>query len=139
MVMQTTLSELTVNAQADVMAGLLDGGYIDVMTGPQPNGTDEQVTTQRVLVVMTFSKPAFTSAQGGVIAANPIGAGVGVADGEAKWFRAYRADHRTPVFDGSAGKGAGNNMSLPSKMITEGVTVGCSGLTHTVRKSMPGI
>lgn len=139
MPLNTQLSDVAVEAQADVLAALLDGGFVDVMTGPQPDSGDDPVTTQRVLVTMRFGTPAFVRSDSGVIVANPMSSGVAVADGEPKWFRTYRTDHTTPVFDGSAGKAQDNNMVLPAKTIVAGVTVGCSGLTHTVRKSMAGI
>jgi hypothetical protein len=139
MALDTKLSDLAVTVQADALAGLLDNGFVDVMTGPKPDSANEPVTTQTVLVTLSFGKPAFLKSVGGVIAANAIAPGVAMGRGDATWFRAYRADHTTPVFDGSAGKGKGFNMELPAKTIVEGVTVGCSGLTHTVTKSMPGI
>ena len=139
MPLNTQMTDFAVEVQADALAVLLDSGYIDVLTAPQPDNGNETITTQTVLVTMSFGRPAFMKSDAGVISANPINAGMGIADGDPRWFRAYRADHKTAIFDGSAGKAKDNNMVLPAKTIVEGVTVGCSGLTHTVRKSMPGV
>lgn len=134
----TQLSDLAVNTQGDALGALVDGGFIDVMDGRKAASGDEEVTTQRVLVTMTFGKPAFRPSASGILSANGITAGVATLSGEPSWFRAYRADHKTGVLDGTAGtKDA--NMILPAKTIVEGVTVGCSGLTHSVVKSMAGI
>jgi hypothetical protein len=135
--LETKLSELTVNTQGDAMAKLLDGGFVDVMTGPKPADGDEKITTQRVLVTMTFGRPAFKATKSGVMNANPLTPGIGVAEGDPEWYRAYTPDRR-PVMDGTAGK-SNANMVLPVKTIVEGVTVGSLSFTHTVSKSLPGI
>lgn len=139
MARKTTMSTLAVNIQANAIANLLDGGFVDVLTGPQPEFSDDPLTTQKVLVSMRFGSPAFRQAEDGVIVANPITSGVGVRDGRPEFFRTYRPDHQTSVFDGSAGREKDNNMILPAATIAEGVTVGCSGLTHVVRKVMTGV
>lgn len=138
MARNTQLTDAAVSVQADAMAALLDGGFVDVMSGAQPASGDTPIDTQKVLVVMSFGKPAFRPASLGVIEANTIAPGIAIATGDPTWFRAYRADHKTSVFDGSAGK-TNANMILPAKTIVEGVTVGCSSLTHTVVKSQAGI
>ncbi len=137
MALATRLTTLVVNAQADVLAKLLDGGFVDVMDGRQPDSADEAITTQTVLVTMSLGSPAFLGAVGGTIAANPLGPGIAQVQGDPTWFRAYRSDHRTPVFDGSAGR-KDTNMILPVKTLVAGLTVGCSGLTHTVAKMLTG-
>lgn len=136
--LNTQLTTLAINKQAEVLGELLDNGFVDVMDGAQPRNADEPITTQRVLVTMTFAKPAFREAKDGVIAANRLMPGVAIETGDPTWYRAYQSDHKTVVFDGTAGmKNA--NMILPAKTIVQGVTVGASGLTHTVVKSMAGI
>lgn len=137
--LQTKMSSFAVAVQADALAALLDGGFIDVMSGDQPDNGGDPITTQRVLATMSFGKPAFLKSVDGILSANPINSGVGVTDGDPRWFRAYAADHKTAVFDGSAGKGKDFNLQLPAKTIVEGVTVSVTNLTHTVRKSMAGI
>jgi hypothetical protein len=144
MPLDTNLSELTVNIQGDAAARLLDNGFIDVLTGPKFKTPDEEITSQVVLVTLSFGKPAFKATVGGVMVSNPISSGIGVSTGDPVQFRAYPEDRRSFVLGGTAGKGKGEdgkgfNMELPAKTIVEGITVGCSGLTHMLRKSMPGI
>lgn len=137
MALQTRLTNLAVNSQADVLARLLDGGFVDVMDGKQPDTGDDPITNQNVLVTMRFGSPAFLEAVGGTIAANALLPGIALTQGDPTWFRAYRADHKTVVFDGSAGR-SNANMLLPVKTLVPGLTVGCSGLTHTVAKASTG-
>lgn len=140
MALDTKLSDLAVTVQADALAALLDNGFVDVMSGKKADTANDPPTAENVvLVTLAFGAPAFLKSVGGVIAANALMPGIAMGRGDPVWFRAYRADHTTGVFDGSAGKGKGFNMELPAKTIVEGVTVGCSGLTHTVVKAMPGI
>ncbi len=139
--LNTQLSEATVNAQADATARLLDDGYVDVMDGTQPKSSDEAITTQKVLAVFRYGKPAFRSAVDGIIDANTLTGEAARASGKPTWYRAYRSDHKTAVFDGSAGKKGGKeryNMELPADTIIEGVTMGCPSLTHAVAKASPG-
>ena len=133
--LETKLSELAVNTQGDATAKLLDNGYVDVLTGPKAKDADEAITTQVVLVTMSFGRPAFKSTVGGVMVSNSLSSGMGLAEGVPAWFRAYPADRSSSVFDGTAGK-ANANMIIPASKIVEGVTVGCSSLTHTIVKSL---
>lgn len=140
MAYNTKLSSLAVDAEGDAFAALMERGFIDVMTAPQPEGgPEEPIKNQVVLVTLTFGSPAFQKAVDGILSAFPISPSIAMADGDPKWFRAYRADHKTAVFDGSAGKAKDNNMVLPAKTIIAGVTVGCSSFTHRLPKSTPGI
>jgi len=135
---QTRLTNFAVDAQANLLGALLDGGFIDVMDGKQPESGDVAIADQQLLVVLGFGIPAFVHSQEGVIFANAISSGVAVGAGNPTWFRAYRSDHRTPIFDGSVGR-ENANMILPVRTIVEGVLVHCSSLSHTVVKSLSGI
>lgn len=134
----TKLAEDVVNEQAEVMARKCAGGYIDVMTGDQPDSTSVDADPKSVLVTVRFSDPAFNEAAAGTIIAKALIPGVAVAEGVPTWFRAYRADHATPVFDGSAGMEKAN-MILTVPKTVPGMTIGGTGLSHTVVKSVPGV
>lgn len=136
--LNTKLSELVVNEQALVIARLCAGGYIDVMTGDQPENATDEIERRFVLVTLRFADPAFKDAVDGTIIANPLISNVAIADGVPKFFIAYAADHQTVVFSGSAGTEKAN-MILPVKMVVAGMTIGGAGLTHSVIKSMPGV
>jgi hypothetical protein len=133
----TQLSNAGVNAEANALGALLDGGFIDVYDGTQPATGDTAVSTQTLLVTLTFANPAFGTAVAGVITANAVGSGTAGSGGTATWFRARKSDHSTVVFDGSIDT-SNANMVLPSTSITAGQTVSCSALTHTVAKATSG-
>jgi hypothetical protein len=116
------------NAAADAVAALCNNGFIDIMSGSQPAANGAATT---VLATVTFGATAFGAASGGVATANAIGNGTAGASGTATWFRAYKSDHTTPVFDGSVGT-SGANMNLNSTAISSGATVSVSSLTFTI-------
>lgn len=138
MALNTQLTDLLVNAQAELMGTLLDGGFIDILTGPQPTKGGAPIESQTVLVTLGLSDPAFGGPAMGIIRTVSVNPGVAVADGDPVWFRAYRADHETPVIDGSAGREKAN-LILPVKTIVRGMTIGCDGFAHSVVKSLTGI
>jgi len=139
MTLNTQLSNLAVNTEANALAALLNSGYIDILDGAQPLTSDTALSGQNVLVTLTFSATAFGGAAAGVLTANAIGAGVAGNTGTAAWFRMYKSDHTTVVMDGSVGVVIGlSNLVLSTTSITAGVTVTCSAYTHTVAKATVG-
>lgn len=48
MTKNTRLSTLVVNAQADALAALAAGGFLDMYDGVQPKSADDPVTTQKL-------------------------------------------------------------------------------------------
>lgn len=84
------------------MGALLDGGSLKLYGGTQPLSANTAVTSQPLLVTLTFGTPAFAPAVAGVAQANTITAGTAALDGDAKWFRACKADG-SAVQDGSVG------------------------------------
>jgi hypothetical protein len=117
------------NAAADAVSALCNGGFIDIMSGTQP-AVNGAATT--VLATLTFNATARTgSSTGGVATFAAIVSGVAGATGTATWFRAYKSDHTTPVFDGSVGTGT-FNINLNSTAIQIGATVACSALTYSI-------
>lgn len=134
MARDTRLATATVNAQADALGELCDGGYVDVFDGVRPDGPDDALTTQVRGVVLGLATPAFNGALDGVISALPITPGVGENTIVPTWGRVYRSDHVTAVMDISVGPGC--NMVLG--IINAGQVVTCSSFTHSVAKATPG-
>lgn len=134
----TQLTDLAVNTEADALGKLLDDGYVDILDGAKAETGDTPLSGQQLLVRLGFGAPAFRSSVGGILASNPLKSAVAQGTGKPTWFRAYTPGGN-PVFDGSAGRGSNFNMQLPADMIVEGMTVGCSGITHSIVKSMAGI
>lgn len=116
------------NAAANAVAALCNSGFIDIMSGAQPAANGAATT---VLATVTFGATAFGAASGGVVTANAIGSAAAGASGTASWFRAYKSDHTTPVFDGSVGT-SGCNLNLNSVAISSGATVSVTALTYSI-------
>lgn len=137
MAKNTQLTNLVVNTQADALSALLDGGFIDIMDGSQPADGDTAITDQNVLVSLTLNATFAPSATAGVLTANSITSGVAGNSGTATWFRVYKDDHTTALFDGSVGT-SDANLILPTASITAGQTVAAASFSYTVAKSTSG-
>lgn len=135
MPLNTKLSDGLVDAQADVVGQMLRDGFVDILTGPQPETYDTPIAAQILLVSMRLS--TFARAVSGVITAESPAEGVAIASGDCAWFRAYRSDHKTAVLDGSAGK-TNSNLILGVKTIVEGLRVSCGYFSHVVSRSSSG-
>ncbi len=117
------------NAAADAVSALCNSGFIDLMSGTQPAANGAATT---VLASPTFAATARTgSSAGGVATFAAIGSVAAGATGTATWFRAYKSDHTTAVFDGSVGT-ATSNIVLNSVAISSGATVSITALTFTI-------
>jgi hypothetical protein len=128
------LTSLAATAEADAVAALLNNGWIRVYSGLQPSTADEAVSSQVVLAELRFGNPAFGSASDGAAAANAItGDSSANATGTATWFRCFRSDGTTPVFDGSVGT-SNSNLVLNSVEISAGAQVDVTSFTFTAQK-----
>lgn len=130
--MSARYSRLAVNAQAEAIAKLLDGGYIDIMTGDRPESEDDPVADDQVLSRNEFSAKAFGPPKDGVLQANPIAKSVAIRNGEPTWCRCFTKDGR-PVVDGNYGS-TGANLAGKVNMLVQGQIVNITGFKHIVSK-----
>jgi len=130
MALNTQLSDASANAACNPVATLCNNGFIDIYTTPQPANANTAISTQTLLASLTFGATAFGSAVAGVATANAITSGVAGNTGTAVWFRVFKSDHTTVVFDGSVGT-SGANLNLGTTSIVSGGTVSISSLTLT--------
>lgn len=137
MAKNTQLTNEVVNAQADAQAALANSGWLDILDGTQAATGDTAIGSQVVLVSLQLNATAFAAASAGVITANAITSGTAGNSGTASWFRLYKSNHTTPLWDGSVGT-ATANLILPTTTITSGQSVTASSFTHTVAKSTSG-
>lgn len=137
MAKNTQLTNEVVNAQADAQAALANSGWLDILDGTQAATGDTAIGAQVVLVSLQLNATAFAAASAGVITANAITSGTAGNSGTASWFRLYKSNHTTPLWDGSVGT-ATANLILPTTTITAGQSVTASSFTHTVAKSTSG-
>src|SRR5262245_35334928 len=124
------LADAAAKAAADAVCALANGGTIQIRSGAQPANANA-AATGTLLVTLTFSATAFGAAStSGVATANAIGSANAVASGTAAWFRAFKSDGTTAVFDGSVGTSAAD-LVLSSTAITSGGNVAITSLTYT--------
>ena len=136
MALNTQLTNLAVNTEADALAPLLNSGLIKIYTGTQPATGDTALSANTLLVTLTFAATAFPAASAGVLTANAIASGIAAATGTATFARVTKSDG-TAVFDASVGT-ATANIILPTTTINTSQTVTCSSFTHTIAKSTSG-
>jgi hypothetical protein len=120
----------TANDAANAIAIRCNDGYLRIYNGTIPATGDTPVSTQVLLLSCRFTNPAFKPAVNGVAIANPILDGTGVASGVATWFRAFKSDGTTLVFDGMVGT-AGSDLNLNNINISIGTTVHITSFSIT--------
>jgi len=116
-----------VNAAADAVTRLLDGGTLRIYSGRQPAAGDTPVTDQVMLAELQFGAPAFSAAERGVATSNELTADKDApgGDNDATWFRAFGLDG-APIFDGTVGmrkRGDVANLLLNATHIPPGAIV----------------
>ena len=136
MPLNTQLADATVNAQANALATLCNGGLIRVYSGTQPATADTALSGNTLGVTLTFGNPAFPPAVGGLLTANAITPGTAVADITPTFARIFKSGGTTVIMDVSAGA-TGANLLLGA--FTAGTLVGATSFTHDVRNSTAGL
>lgn len=125
--MALTISDAAANAGINAVAGLVNGGYIEIRTGAKP-ATVATAASGTLLGTLTFSATAFGAAASRSAAANPItGDSSADASGGAGWFRAYTSGG-VAVFDGTVGT-SGADIIMANTSIVAGGTINITSLT----------
>lgn len=113
----------------NTLAASCNGGYLRIYDGTKPAYGDTAITTQTLLAELTFANPAFGAASSGTATANALTSDASAnASGTATWFRAFKSDGTTAVFDGSAGS-SGCDLNLATDIIGAGAVVAVTDLT----------
>lgn len=134
----TKISNVAANAEADAFSDQLDNGYLRIYdstggTG-QPANVDTAIGSQVLLAELRFAATASPAAVNGVVTFSALTADSAAnASGTATWFRAFKSDGTTAVWDGSVGT-SGATLNLNSVAISSGAEVSVTSLTHTVNK-----
>jgi hypothetical protein len=98
------LTDLAANVSANAVCGQLTGGWLRIYTGVQPATADTPVSGQTLLASIKLGTPAFGLAVGGIAPGNPVTPDLDIdANGTGAWFRTFKSDGTTPVYDGSVG------------------------------------
>src|SRR5438045_5119665 len=120
MALNPKLANVAANAAADAVARLADAGVLKIYDGSQPATADTAVTTQNVLAQLTLNATSAGAAVAGVLTFNAITSDSSAdAAGTASWFRVFKSDGTTVLFDGSVGTSSAN-MNLNSTAIQSG-------------------
>lgn len=117
------------NAAMDAVTAFLNSGTIKIYDGSQPAGPGTAVSTQTLLVTLTFGATAFGASSAGVATANAITAGTAVASSTATWAR-LSTSGGTAVIDCTVGA-SGTDIVLTPATITSGQSVSITSLTLT--------
>jgi hypothetical protein len=116
------------------MAALCNGGFLDIFDQTQPTNADTAVGAQVKLASLPLSATAFAAAVNGAATANAITTDASAdATGTASWFRVFKSDHTTAVWDGSVGT-SDADLVLNSVAIQIGAAVSVTSLTLTESK-----
>lgn len=128
------LANATVNGQADLLSDYLDNGWLEIRDGAKPTTADTAIGAQVKLAELRFANPASGAAVAGLLTLDAITEDSSAdATGTATWFRAYRADHTTVVFDGTVGV-AGSDLNLTTVAIVAAVAVQITSFTYQRNK-----
>jgi hypothetical protein len=101
---QPKLTNLGANTSANAVTALVSNGWMRIYDGVQPANADTAITTQVLLASLRLGTPAFGAAVAGIATLNPSTPDLDIdANGIATWFRAFKSDGTTPVYDGSVG------------------------------------
>lgn len=113
------LSTLAANAAAKAITDLLDGGYAAIYDGARPSSGDAAIPRgSRLLARVQFARPAFMPPVDGSATANAVVPDRDAnAEGRPTWFRTYRADGTSPVYDGDVTQNQDGAMTLRASII----------------------
>lgn len=126
------LAYVAVNAQADALARLEDGGKLRIYSGTAPTRGDDALSGNTLLAELTLNATSAPAAVNGVLTYNAITADASAdATGTATFFRTLKADGTTVVRQGTVGT-ATSDLVLNSTAIQAGAQVSVTAFTHTV-------
>lgn len=100
---------------------------LSIYSGTRP-ATGGTATTQ--LAQLTCNATFAPASSGGVLTLNSITSAAAGATGTATWFRLFKSDGSTIVFDGDVGT-SGADLNLNSTAISSGATVSVTSATIT--------
>ena len=135
--LNTQLSNYTVDQQANQIITDLANGYLRIYTAPQPASADNPILAQTLLAELRFTNPSAPSSVNGVITFTAMAPVNGLATGQAAFYRCLKSDGTTTIMDGSVGRNNAN-MVVSNTLIVSGARVTVTDFTHTVEKAAGG-
>jgi hypothetical protein len=125
------------SAGADAVCALANGGKLRLYDGTKPATADTDPTeNEHVLSEHALDATAFDPAENGVATANAIGDDTDAnATGNAAWFRVFKANGTSPLWDGTVGvTGSSSDVEMPTVAIQQHATVQVPTFTYTASK-----
>lgn len=122
------------NLALSALIASIGGAKIKVYTGAQV-ATPETAATGTLLVTMTAGAAGTFGVVAGVLSSASVTPGVGVAAGNAGWFRVMDSTETNVLFDGTIGSSADadtSNLELPTIAIAVGMSVGATSISYTL-------
>ncbi len=133
--MAINISNASASLGADAIADQLNTGYLRIYSGTQPATVNTALAGNTLLAELRFNATAFGAASNGVKTANALTADSAAdATGTATFYRAFKSDGTTPVYDGTVGT-SGADLNLNSVAIQSGAEVSVTALTFTQPKA----
>jgi hypothetical protein len=127
-------ANVTVNAEADALARLLDNGYLRIYSGTQPATADTALSGNTLLAELRFAATSAAAASAGVLTFSAITSDTSAdATGTAAFYRALKSDGTSVVMDGSVGTSSAD-LVLNSTAIQSGAQVDVTSFAVTVSK-----
>jgi hypothetical protein len=113
----------------DAFTAALNGGSIRFYDGSRPATTETAISTQVLLVTLTFNATAFGASSSASASANAIGSGTVAATGAATWARLVNSSG-TAVADATVtATGGGGDIQMDGVDFGAGGTVSLSSFT----------
>ena len=121
------------NVELNALRSEANSGYLRIYTGAQV-ATPETAVAGTQLAELRFASTAFGAASSGVLTANALTADASAdATGTAGWFRAFKSDGTSALFDGTCGLTASTQeLRLNSLAISSGASVTITSLTYAL-------
>jgi hypothetical protein len=127
-------ANVSVNAEADALARLLDNGYLRLYSGTQPATADTALSGNTLLAELRFAATSAAAASAGVLTFSAITSDTSAdATGTAAFYRALKSDGTSVVMDGSVGTSSAD-LVLNSTAIQSGAQVDVTSFALTVSK-----
>lgn len=131
-----SLSNASASAAADAVARHLDNGYLRIYSGTKPTNADTALAGNTLLAELRFANPSAPGAVSGVVTFSTLTPDSAAdATATATFFRTFRTDGTTVVYDGTVGTSSAD-LLINSTAISAGTEVSQSSpLTYTQAKA----
>ena len=123
-------TQVRTNQAQQIIDDIGNGAKLRIYTGTRPVDANTAISTQTVLVELVGADP-FGTASNGQVNATAFASAFASASGVATFFRLFKADGSTVIFDGDIGLNSGD-MALDNTNIAVGQEIIFNGFTLTI-------